>query len=186
MKTTTTLRTKLSDLRDKSALAWEGAVEGGQSDGGRGVAERAAMREGLASWDAALEAIEAGDLETAAEEMEEARRRAAEFGDDQFERSALTLLKSASIPDPTDDQLRALRAEAGEAGDVVQAWICAVALGDEDPLGDAETYECRFGGSGLSRKERASVLAIVSREDAVRECARVIADAAAQAEGGAL
>lgn len=80
-------------LGDSAALAWEGAVESGLSDGGRGVAERAAMREALAHWDAALVAIEANDLALAIEELEAAQRRGAEFGDDQFEREAIALIK---------------------------------------------------------------------------------------------
>lgn len=79
---------------------------------------------------------------------------------------------------PTTAQIRALRAESSDAGDVVRAFICSVALGDEQPADDADAFEERFGGGGLLDHEKRAVMAIGSREDAIRECARIITDSA--------
>lgn len=87
------IRARAQALADEAAIAWDGAVEAGQSDGGRGVAERAARKEALAHWEEALAAIAANDYALAIEELEAARRSGQDFGDDQWERKAIALLK---------------------------------------------------------------------------------------------
>lgn len=57
----------------------------------------------------------------------------------------------------TDEQITALRDEAGEAGDLEQVAICEIALGTEPPTEEYPT-----------------------RASAAAECARVLSDAAAQ------
>lgn len=70
----------------------------------------------------------------------------------------------------TDRQIRTLRAEADAAGDLAQAMICALALGGPDALAGAEP------GTEADRL----LLTGISQDEARAECARVIADAAAQ------
>lgn len=88
---TTTLAT-LSQLRDASRLCWEMAVETAESD--RQSPAEAAMESALGSWDAAINAVEDGQIATAILEMEHARRIAREWGDDAQERDALDLLRA--------------------------------------------------------------------------------------------
>ena len=70
----------------------------------------------------------------------------------------------------TNRQIRTLRAEAGAAGDLAQVAICVLALGGPDALAGAEpgTEADLLLSTGMSQDE------------ARAECARVIADAAAQ------
>ena len=68
----------------------------------------------------------------------------------------------------TNDQIRALRSEADAAGDLVQAAICDVVLGEWLP---ATTRPL----------EAHARIKAMSRDEARAECARVIADAEAQA-----
>lgn len=79
---------------------------------------------------------------------------------------------------PTDRQIRALRAEA--AGDLVLVHICAVALGEQEPITTGEEWEERYGGGGFSGHERRAIMAIASQEQAVAECAAAIAAAHAE------
>lgn len=80
----------------------------------------------------------------------------------------------------TNAQIYQLWREAAEAGDMVQVHICTVALGDENPVTNADSFEDRFGGHGLSAHEQRSIMAIKTRKQAIEICAKVIADAAAQ------
>ena len=68
------------------------------------------------------------------------------------------------IPPVTDAQIRALCREALAHGDAAQAAICRRALGCPDPAGRDRHAAGRYGRT----------------PDARAECARVIADAAAQ------
>lgn len=67
----------------------------------------------------------------------------------------------------TDTQIRQLRTNAAEAGDLAMAMICARALGDD--LADAEP-----GTDGADARD-------LTVDQARAECARVIAEAEAQA-----
>jgi hypothetical protein len=70
----------------------------------------------------------------------------------------------------TDDQIESLRAEAAAAGDLAQVSICSLALNMPPLLSSSAPQSHRDMNAGLrehARKARA-------------ECARVIADAAAQ------
>lgn len=76
----------------------------------------------------------------------------------------------------TDEQITALRAEAGQAGDHAMAVICAIALGDEW----AESIDHRVLRH-VSREDRDRIdSAFATVATARAECARVIADAEAQ------
>lgn len=74
----------------------------------------------------------------------------------------------------TDEQIRALRTEAGEAGDGEQVVICERALAT-----DAEWDTDEWTGGG-ERPEFYRRLATLSQADARLECARVIAEAGEQ------
>lgn len=82
----------------------------------------------------------------------------------------------------TNEQIKTLRAEAGEAGDLAQAFICDVALGRENAITTAEEWEDRLGGGGFDAHNREAIMAIDSEESARAECASVIADAQAMGD----
>ena len=93
----------------------------------------------------------------------------------------MTAKQTATI---TDSQIRTLRAEADTAGDIVQAVICRVALDDLE-CSDAEADEDGlpdYSGGGHSAEEMRQIHRALrlSIDEARAECARVIADAAAQ------
>lgn len=70
----------------------------------------------------------------------------------------------------TQEQIQALHDSAGQAGDLLQAAICQVAMdGEADP----QTLKV------LSDSERAEI-AQYDQESAIAECERVLADAAAR------
>lgn len=77
----------------------------------------------------------------------------------------------------TEDQIRALRTEAAQAGDRVQVHICDVALGDEEPVTTVREFKERYGGRGYGRRERAEIMNVTSREQAWDMCAQAIIDA---------
>lgn len=75
----------------------------------------------------------------------------------------------------TDNQIRALRSEALDAGDLRQAMICDLALGGPRALRQSD------GSAPDPGTEAAELLEEGMTQDEARaECARVIADAAAQ------
>lgn len=88
-------------------------------------------------------------------------------------------------PTVTDAQIKALRGEAAEAGDVAQRILCDIALDGEDSLYDEECLDADgrpdYSGGGHSRGElRAIEEALRMTQDEARaECARVIAEAQA-------
>lgn len=81
----------------------------------------------------------------------------------------------------TLSQIEALRAESASAGDLAQTAICRRAIDELD------TWETMLEQPACRIDDRAAVEAALAMtiEAARAECARVIADAAAQAEGGA-
>lgn len=87
----------------------------------------------------------------------------------------------------TDSQILALRAEASDAGDIVQQVICDTALGRFDDVSQDEADEDGypdFSGGGHTREELSAIRRwLRAGADACRtECARVICEAEAQAE----
>jgi hypothetical protein len=90
-----------------------------------------------------------------------------------------TMTEPTKTPSITDAQIRTLRDEARAAGDGAQVHICGLALGDEEPVTDADAFEARYGGGGFASWERDAILACETRSAARAECARVIADAVA-------
>lgn len=72
-----------------------------------------------------------------------------------------------SYPMVTDRQIRALKREAGEAGDLRMVMICDVALGDD-------------GAGAEPGTDMAAVSAEYDTDSARAECERVIRDAEAQ------
>lgn len=83
----------------------------------------------------------------------------------------------------TSAQIRALRTEAGEAGDSAQVAVCNIALGNEEPVTTAAAWEDRFGGGGHSDSERKAIMAARTTEQAQQICADVINAARANEEG---
>lgn len=75
----------------------------------------------------------------------------------------------------TDKQIKNLRREAAEAGDLVQVHVCDVALGLEEPIETAEQWEERYGGGGFDASERRAITAVGSQEQAREMCAKAIA-----------
>lgn len=80
----------------------------------------------------------------------------------------------------TDSQIRTLRREAAEHGDLVTTHACDVALGVQEPVTTATAWEDRYGGGGHDADERRGVIAIADAAAARAICAEAIADAAAQ------
>ncbi len=80
----------------------------------------------------------------------------------------------------TETQIRRLRVEARDAGDLGQVHICNIALGELDPVTTADEFESRYGSCGLSASELAVIFTCDSQETAWRACTRVISDAKAQ------
>lgn len=75
----------------------------------------------------------------------------------------------------TTEDIKTLRVSAGEAGDMEQARICDIAIGDIDPADFAELLaETVYGDA--DRERIAAMDAVAARA----ECERVIAEAAAQ------
>lgn len=68
---------------------------------------------------------------------------------------------------PLNAQIRALRDEASAAADIVMVHACGVALGEQSLVVDACQFEERYGGGGLSPRERDQIMAIGSRTDAM-------------------
>lgn len=102
-----------------------------------------------------------------------AREEAAEIAERaEVEREADERIRALDLV--TDEQISQLRREAAEAGDLVQVAICDVALGiyDEQKV---------WVDKAAARRVRG-----MTADQAREICAKVIADAAAQAEGGAL
>jgi len=83
----------------------------------------------------------------------------------------------------TDEQIRALRQEAGEAGDTVQRVLCDVALTGEDSACDPDCLDedgrPDYSGGGHSDEDlrRIRLALRMSAAEAWTECARVIQDA---------
>lgn len=77
----------------------------------------------------------------------------------------------------TNEQIRALRVESGEAGDIVQVVMCDRALG-----ADLDWEDYAGGGHSASEMDAIRQTCLGSVRDARDACAEVISDAAAMAE----
>lgn len=77
----------------------------------------------------------------------------------------------------TDTQICALSTESAEAGDLAQVAICQRALGELDPWDD--TPQC----DRIADRAAVEAALTMSIAAARAECARVIADAQAMADG---
>ncbi len=88
-----------------------------------------------------------------------------------LEREARQIAGAPGEPSASDAQIRALRAEAAQAGDHAQALICDIATGDVDP---DDGYEHLRIWSFLSRRDQRRVAEISTRGEARAVCASAL------------
>jgi len=92
----------------------------------------------------------------------------------RLEREARQIAGAPSESSASDEQIRALRTEAAQAGDHAQALICDVAIGDVDP---DDGYEHLRIWPLLSKRDQGRVAGISTSDEARAICASALSAA---------